>query len=117
MLGSPAAANSTPRMKSTASAAARLCVFLAAVNAAPKPDVDGRDVYTNYPYNGPAIPVGDFADSTVQGDGKGFIRLVEPPAVQPATTEPSNNINVISLAYVPGGANVHFQTPFGLGKF
>lgn len=53
---------------------------------------------------------------TVQGNGKGFPRLVEAPAVKPRTSNPKNNINVISLAYAgPNGINIHYQTPFGLG--
>ncbi|TVY73422.1 Acid phosphatase [Lachnellula suecica] len=68
-----------------------------------------------YPYTGPAIPIGDWVDPTANGNGKGFPRLVEPPAVKPAKKKPSNNINVISLAYIPGGINIHYQTPFGLG--
>ena len=35
--------------------------------------------------------------------------------MQPASANPTNNINVISLAYLPDGMNIHFQTPFGLG--
>ena len=74
------------------------------------PVVDER-----YPYTGPAIPIADWVDQTINGNGKGFIRLVEAPAVTPAHSNPSNNINVISLAYVPGGILIHFQTPFGIG--
>ncbi len=70
---------------------------------------------TVYPYTGPDVPVSDCVDSTINGNGKGFPRLVEPPAVTPASANPTNNINVISLAYLPGGMNIHFQTPFGLG--
>jgi acid phosphatase len=80
------------------------------IQAAPKPTVDDR-----YPYTGPAIPVGDWVDPTVNGNGKGFPRLVEPPAVRPATANPTNNINVIALSYIPKGINIHYQTPFGLG--
>lgn len=69
-----------------------------------------------YPYTGPAVPVADWVDNTVNGNGKGFPRLVEPPAVKPATANPSNNVNVIALSYVPNGINVHYQTPFGLGE-
>ena len=54
-------------------------------------------------------------DPTVNGNGKGFPRLVEAPAVVPASTNPTNNINVISLSYLPTGVNIHYQTPFGLG--
>ncbi len=68
-----------------------------------------------FPYTGPAIPVGDWVDPTVNGNGKGFPRLVEPPAVVPASSNPTNNINVISMSYLPSGINVHFQTPFGIG--
>ncbi|KAH8646176.1 Metallo-dependent phosphatase-like protein [Xylariales sp. PMI_506] len=74
-----------------------------------------RDVNTNYPYTGPAVPIGDWVDQTVNGEGSGFPRLVEPPAVVPASSSPTNNINVISLSYIPTGINIHFQTPFGLG--
>jgi len=42
-----------------------------------------RDVDTRFPYTGPAVPIGDWVDATVNGNGKGFIRLVEPPAVAP----------------------------------
>jgi acid phosphatase len=74
-----------------------------------------RTVDTVYPYTGPDVPVGDWVDPTINGNGKGFPRLVEPPAVKPASANPTNNINVISLAYLPKGMNIHFQTPFGLG--
>lgn len=77
--------------------------------------LDARDVDTRFPYTGAAIPVGDFVDPTVNGNGKGFPRLVEPPAVVPSHKTPTNNINVIALSYVPDGINVHYQTPFGLG--
>lgn len=72
------------------------------------------DVSTAYPYTGPAVPIGDWLDQTVNGNGKGFPRLIEPPAVQPASSKPSNNVNVVSLAYIPKGVNIHYQTPFGL---
>jgi hypothetical protein len=75
------------------------------------PTVDDR-----FPYTGPAIPVGDWVDPTVNGDGTGFPRLVEPPAVKPATANPTNNVNVVALSYVPGGMAIHYQTPFGLGE-
>jgi hypothetical protein len=68
-----------------------------------------------YPYTGPAIPVGDWVDPSVNGNGKGFPRLVEPPAVVPGTSNPTNNVNVIALSYIPNGINIHYQTPFGLG--
>jgi acid phosphatase len=88
-----------------------------AVLAVPVDDaLDVRDVDTFYPYTGPAIPVGDWVDPTVNGNGKGFPRLVEPPAVKPATSNPSNNVNVIALSYIPAGINIHYQTPFGLGE-
>jgi hypothetical protein len=88
---------------------------LSAVTAHPADLNLKRDVYTNYPYTGPAIPVGDWVDPTVNGNGKGFMRLTEDPAVKPKLKNPTNNINVISISYVPNGVNVHFQTPFGLG--
>jgi hypothetical protein len=75
----------------------------AAVHAVP------RDVDTRFPYTGPDVPVGDWVNPTVKGNGKGFPRLVEPPAVKPASSKPSNNVNVVSLAYVPNGApSVHW---------
>ena len=73
-----------------------------------------RDVYTHYPYTGPDIPIADWADQTVNGNGQGFPRLNEPPAVWPSGVDPTNNINTIALAYVPGGINIHFSTPFGI---
>ncbi|KAF2491562.1 hypothetical protein BU16DRAFT_468597 [Lophium mytilinum] len=75
-----------------------------------------RDVDTRYPYTGPAVPVGDWVDPTVNGNGKGFPRLVESPAVKPASPKPRNNVNVISLSYIPNGVNIHYQTPFGLSR-
>lgn len=75
-----------------------------------------RTVDTTYPYTGPAIPIADPVDQTINGNGKGYIRLWEPPAVEPELgSSPTNNINVISLSYVPSGMNVHFQTPHGIG--
>lgn len=67
-----------------------------------------RDVDLRFPYTGPAIPVGDWVDPTVNGNGKGFPRLVEAPAVTPASAKPKNNVNVISLSYMPnGGSSLH----------
>jgi hypothetical protein len=91
---------------------------LAAAVPAPAADpnnLEERDVDTRFPYTGPAVPVGDWADPTINGNGKGFPRLVEAPAVAPASKNPTNNVNVISLSYITNGINVHFQTPFGLG--
>ena len=88
--------------------------LLASVASA-APAVEERDVDTMYPYKGPAVPVGDWVDQTVNGNGKGFPRLVESPAVAPKSENPTNNVNVIALSYVPGGVNIHYQTPFGLG--
>ncbi|KAH8678143.1 Metallo-dependent phosphatase-like protein [Xylariales sp. PMI_506] len=101
-------------MKSAVALAAALAAIPA--SASPRFQHEARDVDETYPYTGPAVPVGDWVDSTVNGNGKGFPRLVEPPAVKPASSNPSNNINVISLSYIPQGVNIHFQTPFGLGK-
>jgi acid phosphatase len=42
--------------------------------------------------------------------------LVESPAVAPSSSNPTNNVNVISYSYIPNGMNIHFQTPFGLGE-
>ena len=88
--------------------------FLLALSASAAPTKHKRDVDTRFPYNGPVVPVGDWVDPTINGNGKGFPRLVEPPAVQPASDKPSNNVNVISLSYLPDGVNIHYQTPFGL---
>lgn len=87
-----------------------ISALAAGLSAHASPVVD-----TTYPYTGPAIPIGDFVDYTVNGNGKGFPRLIEPPAVTPLSKKATNNINVISLAYVPNGMNIHFQTPFGIG--
>jgi len=114
-------------MKFTTQSSALALLAAVSVEAAPQllardqfdihhPRMVARDVYTNYPYTGPAIPIGDWVDQSPQGNGKGFPRLVEPPAVKPASKAPTNNINVISLSYMPNGINVHFQTPFGLGN-
>jgi hypothetical protein len=89
--------------------------LLLALSVDAAPIKDKRDVDTRYPYTGPAVPVGDWVDPTINGNGKGFPRLVEPPAVKPAHEKPSNNVNVISLSYLPNGVNIHYQTPFGLG--
>lgn len=94
----------------TATASA-LLVALSATAIHARPTVDER-----YPYTGPAVPIGDWVDPTVNGNGKGFPRLVEPPAVKPKSANPTNNVNVISLSYLPDGINIHYQTPFGLGK-
>jgi hypothetical protein len=69
----------------------------------------------SYPYTGPAVPIGDWVDPTINGNGAGFPRLVEAPAVTPSSSNPTNNVNVISVAYIPNGINIHYQTPFGLG--
>ncbi|KAJ5166177.1 Acid phosphatase [Penicillium canariense] len=92
-----------------ATTASCLLALSAAVNG--RPTVD-----TEYAYTGPAVPVGDWVDPTINGNGKGFPRLVEPPAVKPASSHPTNNVNVISLSYIPDGIHVHYQTPFGLGR-
>jgi len=101
---------------------AALFAILPLVAAAPAPvapaaaEAVKRDVDTLYPYTGPEIPIGDLSDQTVQGNGKGYKRLRMPPAVTPAPgSTVTNNINVISTAFFPGGVNVHFQTPFGIG--
>lgn len=95
----------------TITAALTTAIMAAAVSAAPSSgDVAARDVDTLYPYTGPSIPIGDWVDNTVNGiPGKGLPRLVEPPAVTPASKNATNNINVISLSYIPSGVNVHFQ--------
>ncbi|KAJ6113302.1 Metallo-dependent phosphatase-like protein [Penicillium sp. IBT 18751x] len=92
-----------------ATTASVLLALSAAVNAHPAVD-------TTYPYTGPKVPVGDWVDPTVNGNGKGFPRLVEAPAVKPGSSHPTNNVNVISLSYLPEGIHIHYQTPFGLGR-
>lgn len=101
-------------MKATTASALFGAALLAAVPTTATPIKEKRDVDTRYPYNGPAVPVGDWVDDTINGNGKGFIRLVESPAVKPASSNPTNSINVISLAYIPNGMTIHFQTAFGL---
>ncbi|KAF2101320.1 acid phosphatase AphA [Rhizodiscina lignyota] len=102
----------------TASRAAFLAALLVAlpieVASVPAPEPQ-PDVDTRFPYTGPKVPVGDWVDPTINGNGKGFPRLVEAPAVKPKSFKPKNNINVISTSYVPNGVNIHYQTPFGLG--
>ena len=86
-------------------------VLSLSIQAAPTPFVD-----TLYPYKGPTIPVGDPVNQSPIDDSSGLPRLWERPAVQPlpgATV--TNNINVISSAFFPGGINIHFQTPFDIG--
>lgn len=86
--------------------------FEVATAPAAEPDAD---VDTRFPYTGPTVPIGDWVDQTIDGNGKGFPRLVEPPAVKPRSAKPKNSINVVSVSYIPNGVNVHYQTPFGLG--
>jgi hypothetical protein len=87
----------------------------ASINNAQLHALRTRDVDTRFPYTGPAVPIADWVDQTINGNGKGYPRLVEAPAVKPASSNPTNNINVIALAYLPDGMNIHYQTPFGLG--
>lgn len=84
-------------------------------SASAAPAIDNRDVDTSHPYTGPDVPIGDWVDPTINGNGKGFPRLLEAPAVKPSSSNPTNNVNVISLSYLPSGINIHYQTPFGLG--
>ena len=93
-------------MKATTTTAVLALAAAVHINAIPVVD-------TTYPYTGPAIPIGDWIDNSVNGNGRGFPRLVEAPAVKPSYANPTNNINVISLSYLPKGIHVHFQTPFG----
>lgn len=95
-------------MKSITTYSALAAVFTTSTRAAPTVD-------EKYPYLGPDVPVGDWVDSSVNDNGTGFPRLVEPPAVTPSSANASNNVNVISLSYVNGGIDIHYQTPFGLG--
>lgn len=97
-------------MKATTTSVLLGALSLSATRVLAAPTVD-----ESYPYTGPAVPIGDWVDPTINGNGKGFPRLVEAPAVTPSSSTPSNNINVISLAYLPDGINIHYQTPFGLG--
>lgn len=49
-------------------------------------------------------------DQSINGvPGKGFLRLVEPPAVTLTSPNATNNVNAISLSYIPNGVNVHFE--------
>jgi hypothetical protein len=75
----------------TAVRAALLSAVLA--HAAPTKEVEARDVDTRFPYKGPAVPIGDWVDQTVNGNGKGFPRLTEPPAVKPKSSKPTNNVS------------------------
>lgn len=116
--------------------AAILSFLGAAIPASAAPPAK-RDVDTKYPYKGPETPVGDWVNNGVKSNGKGFPRLVEPPAVRPSSKNPKNNINVISVAYIPNGVNMcvyqminfvlkavlmlysnfsHYQTPFAIGE-
>ncbi|KWU43666.1 acid phosphatase AphA [Rhodotorula sp. JG-1b] len=85
-----------------------------------KLELHKRYVDTRFPYTGPAVPVGDWLDQTVQGNGKGYERLYKDPAVLPAPNmsvlDITNNINVISTSFLPNGINIHFQTPYGIGS-
>lgn len=101
----------------TSSIPALFSALLAANYATAAPtDAEKRDVNTDYPYKGPAVPIGDWVDPTINGNGKGFPRLVEAPAVIPKSKKPTNNINVVQVSYAgPTGVNIHFQTPFGIG--
>jgi hypothetical protein len=101
-------------MRAIATTAALLGATILPLSAAAAA-IEERDVDETYPNNGPEVPVGDWVDPTINGNGKGFLRISEPPAVKPASSNPTNNINVISLSYFPEGINIHYQTPFGLG--
>lgn len=94
-----------------------LCIgALTSANILPR-EASPPSVDTRYPYTGASVPFGDILDPTINGNGKGLVRLSEPPAVSPPLgVHPTNNINVISTGYVPGGMNIHFQTPFGIGE-
>ena len=88
-----------------------LLALMATTLAIPTPDVD-----TLYPYKGPSIPNGDPVNQSPTDKSSGFPKLWERPAVQPLPgNQVTNNINVISTAYFPGGINIHFQTPFDIG--
>ena len=95
--------------------------LLTSLLAAPSPQAgnDGTlapEIDQSQPYKGPAVPIMDPTDQTISGNGQGYIRLWEAPAVMPIPGNPiTNNINIISLSYLPGGMNVHFSTPFGIG--
>lgn len=91
----------------TASALVGALLLPLGANALPA-DLEARDVDTKYPYTGPKVPVGDWVDNTAEGNGKGFQRLEEPPAVQPSGYKPTNNVNVISVSYIPNGVNIQF---------
>lgn len=101
-------------MKATTASA--LVGVLAAIQPGTAVPPIKRDVDTRFPYTGPEVPVGDWVDPTINGNGKGFPRLVEAPAVKPKSAKPKNNINVVSVSYIPNGVTIHYQTPFGLGE-
>lgn len=63
-------------------------------------------------YLGPTVPKGVLPAEIINGTSI-FVELVEPPAVVPSSNA-TNSINVISLAYTPTGMNVHYSTPFPL---
>lgn len=96
-----------------------LGALLAQASPAPAPGPvhpHKRYVDTTHPYVGPVIPIGDPANPTLDASKGGYPRLWEPPAVSPPPgVAVTNNINVISTALFPGGVNVHFQTPYGIG--
>ena len=99
-------------MRSSTFALAGSATLLSTVLAAPAtfPFVD-----TRFPYTGAQLPNSDPLDPTAAGNGKGFPRVYEPPAVSPPPgTKITNNINIINLAYVPGGMNIHFSTPYDI---
>ena len=100
-------------MKTSTSQALLSALLSVGVNAGVVP-VGPRNVDTRFPYTGPDVPVGDWVNPTDKGNGKGFPRLVEAPAVKPVLSKPKNNVNVVSLSYIPQGVNIHYQTPFGL---
>jgi len=95
---------------STTSALVGVLTLAASVQGHPALQLKPRVVDTRFPYTGPAVPIGDWVDQTINGNGKGFPRLHEPPAVTPATVNPTNNVNVISLSFIPSGINIHYQT-------
>jgi hypothetical protein len=78
-------------------------IFAIFADAAPSKKNLKRDVDTRYPYTGPIVPIGDCVDPTINGNGKGFPRLVEPPVVKPSKSNPSNDIGVVELSYIPRG--------------
>jgi hypothetical protein len=64
-------------------------IFAIFADAAPSKNNLERDVDARYPYTGPIVPIGDWIDPTINGNGKGF-----PP---PCRAARSQNLKIKSL--------------------